>query len=91
MALYFAPIDAASNSGRYFFGTRFVDGIARVFEFDRVAVGAHGVEPLQVGIDDLSASATSAQLGFTLQAGSMTAGISVLTLRFQPAYTSSNS
>jgi hypothetical protein len=27
--------------------------MARIFEFDRVTVGAQGVEPLQVGIDDL--------------------------------------
>lgn len=32
---------------------QFVDGMARAFEFDRVAVRAHGVEPLKVGIDDL--------------------------------------
>src|SRR5271170_3082408 len=41
------------DQSRYFFGTRFVDRMARALDHDHVAVGARGIEPLQVGIDDL--------------------------------------
>src|SRR6266436_494121 len=38
---------------RNLFGARLVDRVACALDLDHVAVGARGIEPLQVGIDDL--------------------------------------
>jgi hypothetical protein len=46
--------------------------MACALDLNHVAVGSRGIEPLQVGIEILSAPARSAQLGFTFLAGSVT-------------------
>ena len=41
------------NHGRYFFGMRFIDGVARALHHYPLAVGAVVVPFLEIGIDDL--------------------------------------
>jgi hypothetical protein len=41
------------NYRRYFFGPRFIDGVARAFDDYPVALGAVVVLFLEIGIDDL--------------------------------------
>jgi hypothetical protein len=45
------------NKRRNLFGGRLLDRVACALDLDRVAVGARGIEPFQVGIDDLDPGA----------------------------------
>jgi Arc/MetJ family transcription regulator len=52
--------------------------MTRTIEFDRVAVGARVVPPLEIGIDDPSAAATIAQLGLVFQAAAVIGAVKTL-------------
>src|ERR1700745_888232 len=56
-------LGALLDKSRYFFGTRFVDGMARALDHDHVAVGARGIEPLQVNKLSLPCRHGAAQIG----------------------------
>jgi hypothetical protein len=59
------------NDRRNLLRMRFIDGVARALEYDRVAVSARVVPLFELGLMIRSAPATIAQLGLVVQAAAV--------------------